>query len=231
MKKIFLLVSLVILLFGAKTVFAAGSTDGQSNCQPMYGGGEVCNPGVKFTINKMVQRPGKGGGDFVNNLSVNDQKFGANQNVNFKIVVQNTGSATINNLTVTDTLPSFVDFVSGNGNFDKNTKKLTFNIATLEPGKTLEFIITARTFEDASLPTNQAVTCISNNVSAVDSSGAQANDSSQFCIEKFIAVFPTPQVFSQIPPKSIPSTGPEMLPLIGLIPGGIAGLYLRKKAR
>lgn len=33
------------------------------------------------------------------------------------------------------------------------------------------------------------------------------------------------------PVKITPATGPEMLPLIGLIPMGLAGLFLRKKPR
>lgn len=32
------------------------------------------------------------------------------------------------------------------------------------------------------------------------------------------------------PIKTAPATGPEMLPLIGLIPMGLAGVFLRKKA-
>ena len=56
------------LLLGATLAFSVVQTvnaAGQSNCQIIYGGGEVCEEQVKFTINKLVQKPGKGGGDLL----------------------------------------------------------------------------------------------------------------------------------------------------------------------
>lgn len=37
-------------------------------------------------------------------------------------------------------------------------------------------------------------------------------------------------VLPSSPVKTTPATGPEMLPLIGLIPIGLTGVFLRKKA-
>lgn len=227
---------ILISLFAAGLLFAnitsSAIAAGESNCQVVYGGGEICNPQIKFTINKMVQKPGKGGGDFVDNLTLNDPKFFANQTVSFKVIVENTGNTTITNLSVVDTFPNFVTFVAGSGSFDKNNNTLTFNIGTLEAGKKAEFIINGKIFEEKNLPNNQAVTCVTNNVKAKDSSSSEASDSSQFCIEKnVLGAAPTPEIFVKIPPKSIPATGPEMLPLLGLIPAGITGFYLRRKSR
>ena len=70
--------------------------------------------------------------------------------------------------------------------------------------------------------------CLTNNVKGNDNQSDVANDSSTFCIQKEAM---TPKVFTTIPPKSIPNTGPEMLPLLGLIPAGIAGFTLRKKSK
>lgn len=230
MKKQLISLLAVGLLFANITPSAIAS--GESNCQVVYGGGETCNPQIKFTINKMVQKPGKGGGDFVDNLTLNDPRFSGNQNVNFKIVIENTGNTKITDLSVVDTFPSLVTFVAGSGSFDKNNNTLSFTIGSLEAGKKVEYIITGKTFEEKNLPNNQAVTCVVNNVKAKDSSGSEATDSSQLCIEKnVLGAVPTPQVFVQIPPKSIPATGPEMLPLLGLIPAGITGFYLRRKSR
>ncbi len=36
-------------------------------------------------------------------------------------------------------------------------------------------------------------------------------------------------MFEATPVKKIPETGPEMLPLLGLIPAGIAGFAMRRK--
>ena len=72
------------LLFASTgSALAAGS---ESNCQVIYGGGEVCETKVKFTINKLVQNPGKGG-NYVENLNINDPRLKPGQNVNFKIVI------------------------------------------------------------------------------------------------------------------------------------------------
>jgi len=78
MKKLFTLVLLSIILFALRTenTYAAG-------CTPIYGGGESC-PDYSFSIQKHVQKPGKNGGDFVNNLSINDPKYAPNQNVTFQ---------------------------------------------------------------------------------------------------------------------------------------------------
>jgi uncharacterized repeat protein (TIGR01451 family) len=217
----------VAFLAAALPSFADGST---SQCQVIYGGGEVCNQQIQFSLNKLVQVPGKGGGDYVDNLNANDPKYTAGQTVNYKVVITNTGNSDINHIKATDTLPTFLTFVSGNGQFDSNSNTLTFDVNNLSVGKAQEFIITAKVADNNTLPSNQTTICVINHVTAVADNGDTASDSSQACIAKQIVnVTPTPQVFTTIPPKSIPNTGPEMLPLLGLIPAGLAGLKLRGK--
>ncbi len=216
-----------ITLFAASTVFAAG----QSNCQVVYGGGEVCEEQVKFTINKLVQHPGKGGA-YVENLTVNDPKYAPNQNVNFKIEVVNTGDKTIENLNVTDTFPEILSFVAGVGNAEVGSKSVNFVIGKLEKGKKVEYIITAKTANADKLNATQ---CANNNVKAVATTGAVAEDNAQICVEKPVVPTTTvvngkPEIMDKPNVKTIPSTGPEMVALFGLIPTGIAGIYFRRKA-
>ena len=67
---------------------------------------------------------------------------------------------------------------------------------------------------------------------ATSDNNQQSSDNSQFCIQKPVLgetkgglkVFPAPSV------TTTPPTGPEMLPLIGLIPTGVLGFILRKKS-
>lgn len=205
-----------LFLIGAATMAHASGT---SNCQVIYGGGETCPKTVSFTIDKKVQKPTKGG-EYVDNLTVNDTKFQVGQDIVFKITVANTGTQKVN-LSVVDTLPSLLDFVSGGG-FDKSSNSVS-NAVALEPGQSKDLTIVARSNDSA----NAGVICATNTVKATDSTGATADDASQVCVEKGQI---TPKVFTQVPPKSIPSTGPEMLSLLGLIPAGIAGLYFRKKS-
>lgn len=213
-------VILFALLF-SKPAFA-----GSSNCQAIYGGGQVC-PQITFSITKMVQSPTKGG-QFVKNLTINDARFAPGQNVNFQITVQNTGSQDISKIDVVDTLPDFLTFVSGPGNFDQKTKQLTFSVQNLGAGQSMNFTFTAKVADANSLPNDKSVVCVTNQVTGA-SNGITANDSSQLCIEKQVSQ--APQVF---PPKQMqqtPPTGPEMLPLLGLIPGGLAGFFLKRSTK
>lgn len=208
------------LLMASSTVaFAAGT----SNCQVIYGGGEVCPPEVKFTLDKKVMTPNKGG-SYVDNLSVNDAKYSAGQEVPFQIIVSNTGSKDIK-LTITDILPSYIDYVSG-GTYDANGKQVK-NTVDLKAGESKTFTIIGKVTAESNMPANQSVVCVTNIAKATDGNGANAEDNAQLCIEKGV---PTAKVFPSVPTKNIPNTGPEALALMILPPLGAAGLYLRRKA-
>lgn len=210
--------SAALLVSSATLAFGAGS----SNCQVIYGGGEVCPPEVKFTIDKKVMSPNKGG-QFVDNLSANDPRFVAGDNVTFQLVVKNTGSKEVT-LNVEDILPSYLDYVSG-GTYDAGSKKVT-NTVTLKAGEEKSYTVVAKVTSNENLPSNQTVVCVTNVARAKDNSGAAAEDNAQLCIEKGGKVTVQPKV----PAKNIPDTGPEMLALAFLPPLGAAGLYLRRKA-
>src|SRR3989344_7889396 len=228
MNKLFSLVIGAVLAFSVvQTVNAAG----ESSCQTIYGGGEVCPPKqVKFVINKQVQKPGKGGGEFVENLTINDPRLTPNQNVNFKIIIENTGDADIANLNVADTFPEFLSFVAGVGNTNAGAKQISFIVGKLEKGKKMEFLITAKTAEADKLPSNQAITCVTNNVRATAPDGVSAEDNAQGCIEKQVLGGEAPQILEKTTIKELPPTGPELGLLAALIPTGLAGIYLRRKA-
>jgi len=213
------------LLLASKNMAFAGS----SACQIIYGGGEICPPQVSFSIEKQVFKPGKGG-EFVNNLTVNDPKFSPEETVPFKIIVTNTGTNDIANLEVTDTFPEFVNFASGVGNFDSNTKTLRFIIGSLAAGQSMEFFINGRVAGSNQLPKDRQVVCVVNKVRGIVD-GVTADSFSQLCIEKRIVIEPTIplKVFQAPKAKVTPETGPEMWPLIGIIPSGILGYFLRRK--
>lgn len=228
-KKTAIAVITVLLTLGVVTVANAA---GNSRCQVIYGGGEVCEKEISFTLDKLVRQPGKGGGNFVQNLTINDPKYSAGQNVEFKIVITNTGKNRIDNATVVDTLPTYLEFVSGAGNYDQSTRKLTYTVTNLDAGKSVEQTIVARVVEDSKLPQDKGSLCVVNNVEARESNGSTASDSSQVCIERqVLGAKPTPQVYENVPVKKIPETGPEMLTLLGVIPAVIAGYTLRKKSK
>lgn len=215
-----------ILNFVILTIFslalAGAVSPAFADCQSVYGGGQTC--AFNYTINKLVQVPGKGGGQYVDNLSINDPKYSPSQNANYEIVVTNTGNNTIPTLTINDTFPQFVTFVSGVGNYNQNTNTLTFTVTNINPGQSLTYLLTAKTADANTLPNNQGVICVINQVSATDQNGQVQSDSSQLCIQKAVLAAVTPI-------KTTPATGPEMLPLALLLPGGLGGILLRKRSK
>jgi len=225
LKKTAIAVTTVLLTLGAITAaHAAGS-----NCQIIYGGGQVCQQQIKFTIDKKVLQPTKGG-TYVDNLSANDTHFQPGNDVAFQITITNTGKQTINQFSVVDTLPANLSFISGAGTYNSSNNTITYSISNLGVGASNQQIFVARIADSKMFAQNQ-VTCLTNIVNANDNVGDNAGDTSSFCIENPLVSNPTPQVFATIPPKSIPNTGPEMLPLLGLIPAGLAGFVMRKKSK
>lgn len=226
--------SLITILFLAipALFFVAPKSFAATVCQPIYGGGQSCVQTGNVLINKTVADPKSG--SFVDNLGINDNKFGAEQQITFQINVTNTGTAVIPTLTVKDILPRFVDFVAGAGNFDAGSKTLSFKVDNLNPNESRVFTITGKIASADKLP-DQTIDCEVNQAIATIDSGVVGQDNSQFCIQK--------QVITQVPsitkgglkvftPQQVtttPSTGPEMLPLLALIPTGLAGIFLKRK--
>lgn len=196
-----------------------------TSCQPVYGGGQNCVTVGKLLINKTVQNPQTG--QFVDNLGTNDPKYGPGQVVTFQIQVTNTNGSTIPQTVVRDIIPGYVTFVSGPGNFDTNSKTLTFTVDNLNPNETRSFSLQGKIVDAKLLPTSSSINCVVNQASATSYNGDKAMDNAQFCIQNVTVQYPV-----LFPPKTTttPPTGPEMIPLMGLIPTGIAGWFMRRKS-
>lgn len=176
-----------------------------------------------IAVDKKVLRPQTN--QFVDNLGVNDPKFAVDQVVTFKIIVTNTGGTTISNVTVRDVFPQFVNFTSGPGTFDAGSRTLTFSVGSLNAGESREFTLQGK-IAGSGLPSGTA--CVVNQATVTGDS-MQASDVAQLCIETKPAVtkgglpiMPTPKV------TVTPPTGPELIPLISLLPAGIGGWFLRR---
>lgn len=207
--------------------FFPNSILAEVSCQPIYGGGQNCIKVGKISINKTVQNPQNG--QLVDNLNVNDPKYSPNQTVNFQISVTNTGSTTVPQIVVKDIFPNFVIFSSGPGNFDNNSKTLTFLAYNLNPNETRNFTLQGKIVDTNQLPSD-TITCVVNKSTLTATDSSQVQDNSKFCIQKPQTT--TKGGFPILPPPTItttPATGPEMLPLIGLIPAGLSGWFLRRK--
>lgn len=221
-------------LFFATTAFFAGaaslvSADG-SKCEVIYGGGyyggEICDERISFNLDKQVQKPSKGG-EFINNLGVNDEKYTPGSNIVFRIIIKNTGDKAIENINVVDTLPDHLTWVSGGRN---NGKQVTYTLQKLDPGKSHTGTITVKVADSNGLPNDKQVICVVNNVKATQN-GHSATDSSQVCIDKGQPQKDGGPVVQQTPPlKQTPQTGAGLLSLAALIPAGAIGVFLNRKA-
>lgn len=228
MKKYLYTILISGLLLGGLSLFPSKAYAAQ--CQGLYGGGEICTTSFNFSIQKLVQTPGKSGNSFVNNLSINDPKYSPTQVVSFKIVVKNTGDQVIPTLTIADTFPQFLSFNSGPGSFDSNSKKLTITVTNLQPGQSQTYDVTGKLADANLMPSDQGVICLVNQATGTDNNGVTNTSSSQFCVQKSVLGTSFPVYATKGGITTTPATGPEMLPLVLLLPGALSGIILRKKS-
>ena len=163
----------------------------------------------------MVKNPATG--TFVDHLGPTDPKYRPLDIVVFQIKVNNPGDEELNVVEVVDLLPDFLDFMTGPGNFNKESRKLTFKVEGLKNGETKNYEIKARISHQSTFPEEKNVVCPVNIVEAVFGDKTD-RDESQFCIEK-----------EMIAPE-VPEAGAESI-ILALLSGVLpAGLYLRKKS-
>lgn len=228
MKRLFRL-ALLSIFSAAILLTATNNALAQEGCTPIYGGGQTCPPPGDISIDKTVQNPENG--VFVNNLTVNDPKYSPNQSVSFKVIVTNTTSTKISKVTINDVFPSYLTFESGLGSYDSGKNTLTFSFDNLNSGQSRTFDLKAKVTDSANIPFTNGVVCVVNQVIGTTSDNKTAQDNSQLCIQKQtvtkggLPVAPAPKI------TTTPATGPELLPLLALLPSGLAGLILRKRSK
>jgi uncharacterized repeat protein (TIGR01451 family) len=222
----------VLFLSAFAYLLFAGNALANTSCQPIYGGGESCTQTGNILLNKTVQNPSNG--LYVDNLNINDAKYTPGQTVNFNITIRNTENKALSNVEVKDVFPQYVSFVAGPGNFDANTNTLTFEIPNFPANEARTYTIQGKIANAGSFSFANGTTCVVNQSIMNASNGQSAQDNAQFCIQTAttttvvtqpsLPVYPAPKIVAT------PSTGPEILPLLGLIPSAIAGFILRKKS-
>ena len=156
----------------------------------------------------------------MDNLSPSDPKYAPGATVSYEISVTNTGNTNFGTVTVTDTLPDFVDFVSGSGSYNPSNRQLTYVINNLNAGATDRQVFNVKVYASANLP-NKNTLCdpefnLTNRAKAKADS-AEASDESRFCIQKQVQGVTT-----------VPKAGAEewILAMLGI--SMIAGFGLNK---
>jgi uncharacterized repeat protein (TIGR01451 family) len=244
--------ALLFLLFAICSLLIVAPALAQQtpNCQPIFGGGPSCVQEGDLTLDKKVRNPVSN--QYVENMGINDPKFSPNQQVLFQVNVRNKGSRAIEDVSVTDTFPQYVSFIKGPGQFDRSTNTITFSIDKLEAGQSRTVTIEGKIAQANAIPGTTGIACVVNQAAAIKGRH-NASDNTQFCLQKtgqdqtpgqWQAQPTAPQANTNTAPsptkapmpvydiskqQTVPKTGPEMLALIGLIPAGAAGIFLRRK--
>lgn len=178
-------------------------------------------PTVQVLVEKKILNPQNN--QFVDNLSVDQFLFLPNQEVVFKLEVRNNTQSEIKNVTVKDILPVQTFFVSGDGQYDKGTNTIIFNIETLAPNSSKPFQFKAQVKGADEITSN--VMCVSNlaQMTVGGAGGMMGQDTANFCIQK--------QVLGAA--QALPVTGPSYFNVI--FPTSLAlfvyGIYLKYEFR
>ena len=256
MKSIIVLFTFIftILLFGPSRAHAD-----VKNCRPVFGGGETCTEANNIEIDKFIKNPANN--NYVDNLDPSTMSVTPDQSLTFRLTIKNKKDTRLNNIKITDTLPSSLEFVSASDNakYDKNKHTVNYEV-DLESGKSLNLSLITK------VSSNATTGCVTNQALA-DVEWKKALDNSQFCIAGTNS-FPTtkdqttqsrqPQVAPQTAsttqednlqpqPGSLtkggktlyptpnvtnnPNTGPEAIAFIALIPTAAIGLFIKRRSK
>lgn len=216
------------------TILSVSTAFADTTCTPVYGGGQNCVTTGQLAPSKTVRNPATG--VFVANLGPNDPKYHANDTVPFQVTVTNNSGSTINNITVVDSFPTMI-LCQNSENVACNTSNgtLTISVGTLNSGQSRTLNVNGKVI--ANLPTG--VTCnqepttrTTRNIATITADNQPSQQvSASVCLENGavtstngVTIFPAPTV------NKTPATGPEALALIGLLPAGGLGAFLRKKS-
>ncbi len=218
MRNVLVYASLVFLFLIAVVSTAYGS----------YGQYEP-TPSKAILIDKQVAKPSdeKGGGnsqDYADNLSPSDPRFVPDQHVFFKLIVKNTSDTELTDVEVTDSVPDFLVPVAHPGNFDSDSREITFNAGDFAIDEEKTYILEMKFVGDGDLPDDHSITCVVNEARA-KSDDVEDEDTAQACVEK--------QVDEESTIETIPSTGPELMGLVVAAEMATlgAGIYLNRKTR
>ena len=179
---------LKLLLASISIVFLAGATYVLAQdkvCVPIYGGGEVCAPikNKSFAVQKDVRK--KGSSEWKNEIT----EVKSAHEVEFRIIVTNTGEVTVDDLKVTDTLPSNLTLTNG---------QLSWEIDGFSPREEQIFTFTAKANTDG-MKDNQEK-CVVNEVHVQYKDVTEASNTAIICIEKGEVLG---EEVSELPPTAI----------------------------
>lgn len=167
-----------ILSLTILTALFWGSITQKAGANYMYGNGE---PSLQITVDKEVKPESWSG--WHDNLSLDEYAFYADDKVDFKAIVKNTGEDDLNNIKVVDYLPDYVNFVSGPEGASQDGREIKWTIDHLNPGEEKEFTLRVQVVNRDELDGRSGF-CVTNRVKATAESGQWDEDTADFCLEE-----------------------------------------------
>lgn len=234
-----ILITLFLTLF--KTSFANAQSTNEA-CQPVYGGGTTCVQSTGLVVTKQIQNPQNG--QYITAYPIYTIFYSSGQTVPFKITLANTSNTTLSGISVQDQFPNLLEYLSGNGTYNKSTGILTTTIPNLQAHSSTTLYVSGKVAGPNQFPSKQSNVCVVNQVTAtVNNESSVAN--SQFCLSNALPNIEASSTTSSnttssgglpvYPPimhsKTTPDTGPQALAVIALLPIGILGILLQKASK
>jgi uncharacterized repeat protein (TIGR01451 family) len=160
------------------SLFIATPVD--ASCTNQYGSTVECPPN-NIVVNKKVRHP-INMNVFVENLTSNDTAYSPNDIVEYDIAVTNTSNVNYSEVTVSDTLPSYVTFDGGIGSYNSATNVLTYTLTNLNAGQTVHSRFTVKV-KAASAFAHDLTCDVNNYVKVTGPNGQTDDDNASLCVQ------------------------------------------------
>ncbi len=162
----------------ATTLLAFAPAVQADTCTTQYGGTTTCTPS-DLTINKQVYNPVTK--VYVENLTTTDPTFTPGNEVSYRLIVKN-GSGETFQANIKDILPPYMEFVSGPGTYNKESRVLEFKMENLIAGETRTVDLIAKVVNADKFPSGKSLFCVVN-IAEVRALNRFDSDSAQACLQ------------------------------------------------
>lgn len=125
---------------------------------------------------------------FYDNITSEQKLFTEGDQIEFKIVVENKGTSTLNNIKLKDTLPKYLTLLFYPGVYNKTTNIVETDIDKLDPGQSKEFYIKAKISDLPSTANNSGQKLQLTNIANASISNTSDSDEAKYFVTKSISI-------------------------------------------
>lgn len=169
---------------------------------------ETTEPSSQIIIDKKVRSVLHD--SWSDNLSKDNILFTADDLIEFKITIKNTGDQDLTNVKVVDYIPNYISRIFNPGDYSNDNRSIKWTYEKLTPGEEKEEIIRVKVDNADKLPNSQQF-CLVNKADVFTNEGPSDTDTSEFCIETRI-----------LAEKELPQAGSNLL-LTTILASALAG--------